>query len=103
MAAAFDRNSIDQARDGSFEAFCRPRLSARPSRADASWLDCDNVEGDRRAGVGSLPVRLGVDPAARLACIVMAAPQAIVIALLVTWDRPVNAIAVGVLLRCSSR
>lgn len=60
--------------------------------------DFKSVEGDLRTGVGSLPVRLGVDPAARLACIVMAAPQAIVIALLVTWDRPAYAIAVGVLL-----
>jgi chlorophyll synthase len=60
--------------------------------------DFKSVEGDLRTGVGSLPVRLGVDPAARLACIVMAAPQAVVIALLVTWDRPAYAIAVGVLL-----
>ncbi len=60
--------------------------------------DFKSVEGDLRMGVGSLPVRLGVGPAARLACIVMAAPQAIVIALLVTWDRPAYAIAVGVLL-----
>ena len=38
--------------------------------------DFKSVEGDRRMGIGSLPVRLGVDRAARVACLVMAAAAA---------------------------
>ncbi len=37
--------------------------------------DFKALEGDRRHGVGSLPVRLGPARAARLACLVMALPQ----------------------------
>jgi chlorophyll synthase len=53
--------------------------------------DFKSVEGDIRTGVGSLPVRLGVARAAKFACVVMAAPQAAVIALLWAWDRPIHA------------
>ena len=60
--------------------------------------DFKSVEGDRAMGVGSLPVRLGVGLAARVACVVMAVPQVIVIALLVFWGRPFHAVAIGVLL-----
>lgn len=60
--------------------------------------DFKSVEGDRRMGVGSLPVKLGVDRAARLACWVMAVPQVVVIALLLSWDRPGHAAVVGLLL-----
>lgn len=56
--------------------------------------DFKSVEGDRREGVDSLPVLLGVDRAARLACYVMAAPQILVIALLFAWDAPWHALAV---------
>jgi chlorophyll synthase len=49
-------------------------------------------------GVASLPVQLGVDVAARLACIIMAAPQIVVIGLLVSWDRPLHAVGVAALL-----
>ena len=44
--------------------------------------DFKAVEGDKQMGVRSLPVQLGVDNAARLACVVMAAPQVVVIGLL---------------------
>ena len=44
--------------------------------------DFKSVEGDRRMGIGSLPVQLGVDEAARFACCVMAVPQVVVVALL---------------------
>ena len=37
--------------------------------------DFKSVEGDRRMGIDSLPVLLGVDRAARVACLVMALPQ----------------------------
>ena len=60
--------------------------------------DFKSVEGDLRMGIGSLPARLGVENAARVACLIMAAPQALVVALLLTWGRPVHALAVSVLL-----
>jgi chlorophyll synthase len=60
--------------------------------------DFKSVEGDIRMGVGSLPVRLGVAFAARLACVVMAAPQVVVIGLLINWSHPYHAAIVGALL-----
>jgi chlorophyll synthase len=60
--------------------------------------DFKSVEGDIRMGIGSLPVRLGVANAGRVACIGMAVPQAVVVALLAAWDRPWHAAAVAVLL-----
>ncbi|GGK55077.1 chlorophyll synthase ChlG [Salinarimonas ramus] len=60
--------------------------------------DFKSVEGDTREGVDSLPVLLGVDRAARLACWVMAAPQVVVIALLFAWGAPWHALAVTALL-----
>jgi chlorophyll synthase len=60
--------------------------------------DFKSVEGDRRMGVRSLPVQLGPERAARLACIVMALPQAIVVGLLYAWDAPVYAGVVAMLL-----
>ena len=53
--------------------------------------DFKSVEGDRKMGIGSLPVRLGVDRAARVACIFMAAPQIAVVVLLLVWGRPLHA------------
>ena len=47
--------------------------------------DFKAVEGDRAMGLRSLPVVLGVDRAARVACIVMAVPQIVVVALLLHW------------------
>ncbi len=60
--------------------------------------DFKSVEGDRRMGVGSLPVRLGVSGAARVACAVMAIAQVVVIALLVAWGAPLHAAAIAALL-----
>ena len=60
--------------------------------------DFKAVEGDRQMGVGSLPVRLGVQGAARAACWIMALPQLVVVLLLVSWGRPGFAVAIGVLL-----
>ncbi|SFK66128.1 chlorophyll synthase ChlG [Methylocapsa palsarum] len=53
--------------------------------------DFKSIEGDRQMGLGSLPVRLGVNNAARVACIVMALPQIAVAGLLLVWGRPVHA------------
>jgi chlorophyll/bacteriochlorophyll a synthase len=60
--------------------------------------DFKSVEGDRQMGVGSLPVRLGVQAAARAACWIMALPQLVVVLLLIVWGRPGFALAIGVLL-----
>jgi chlorophyll synthase len=60
--------------------------------------DFKALEGDRQHGVRSLPVTLGPDVAARVACTVMGLAQALVIALLLVWGRPWHALAVTVLL-----
>jgi len=60
--------------------------------------DFKSVEGDRQTGVNSLPVLLGVTGAARLACLVMALPQIVVIGLLLGWGHPGHAAAVTILL-----
>ncbi|MDJ0640935.1 MAG: chlorophyll synthase ChlG [Paracoccaceae bacterium] len=56
--------------------------------------DFKALEGDRQTGVNSLPVTLGPERAARMACWVMAVPQVAVIALLFAWDRPFHAAGV---------
>jgi chlorophyll synthase len=53
--------------------------------------DFKSIEGDRQMGVGSLPVQLGVQGAARAACWIMALPQLAVIALLLQWQQPWHA------------
>ena len=59
--------------------------------------DFKSVEGDARMGVRSLPVQLGVRDAARVACLAMALPQVVVVALLLAWDRPWYALAIALL------
>jgi chlorophyll/bacteriochlorophyll a synthase len=60
--------------------------------------DFKAIEGDRVSGIDSLPVLLGPARAARLACLVMAAPQVVVIALLAAWGFPLHAAIIGALL-----
>jgi chlorophyll synthase len=60
--------------------------------------DFKSIKGDRQMGIGSLPVRLGVDGAARTACLMMAVPQLVVIALLLLWGAPAHAAGVAGLL-----
>ncbi len=60
--------------------------------------DFKALEGDRQHGVRSLPVVLGPDVAARIACTVMAMAQAVVIALLVIWGAGYHALAILALL-----
>ncbi|HVN99901.1 MAG TPA: chlorophyll synthase ChlG [Steroidobacteraceae bacterium] len=60
--------------------------------------DFKSVAGDRQMGVGSLPVRLGVERAARLACWTMAVPQLVMVGALLHWQRPGYAIGVWLLL-----
>ncbi|MFO1337408.1 MAG: chlorophyll synthase ChlG [Burkholderiaceae bacterium] len=56
--------------------------------------DFKAIEGDRQMGIGSLPVRLGVAGAARTACLMMLAPQAVVVTLLWQWGQPGHALGV---------
>jgi chlorophyll synthase len=58
--------------------------------------DFKAIEGDSQTGVRSLPVQLGVENAAKVACFTMAIPQALVIVLLLAWGQPLHAIAVVV-------
>ena len=60
--------------------------------------DFKALEGDRQMGVNSLPVTLGPERAAKMACIVMAIPQLIVIGLLFYWSLPFHAAAIVALL-----
>ena len=59
--------------------------------------DFKAIEGDRRMGVRSLPVLLGAQGAARVASAVMLIAQVVVIGLLLYWERPTHAAAIGVL------
>jgi chlorophyll synthase len=58
--------------------------------------DFKALEGDRQMGVNSLPVTLGPERAAKVACLIMMLPQLVVIALLFSWDRPWFAFAICV-------
>jgi len=60
--------------------------------------DFKSIEGDRASGIGSLPVRLGVQGAARAACWTMALAQLAVVALLLLWGRQGHALVVALLL-----
>ena len=60
--------------------------------------DFKAVDGDRQMGVRSLPVQLGVQNAARVACAIMIASQVVVVALLLAWGKPVHAAAIVALM-----
>lgn len=60
--------------------------------------DFKSIEGDLRMGVRSLPAQLGPRAAARLACVVMAVPQVVVIALLLAWGASLHATVISLLL-----
>jgi len=60
--------------------------------------DFKAIVGDRQMGVRSLPVQLGAQRAAQVACAVMVLPQLVVIGLLMHWDKPWHALAVAGLL-----
>jgi chlorophyll synthase len=82
----------------SFEIVTIAFLYAFGAHGIMTLNDFKALEGDRQHGVRSLPVTLGPDVAARLACTVMALAQALVIALLLVWGRPWHALAIAVLL-----
>jgi len=56
--------------------------------------DFKALEGDAKMGVNSLPVTLGPERAAQVACIVMLVPQIIVILALASWGQQYHAAAV---------
>jgi chlorophyll synthase len=60
--------------------------------------DFKAIKGDREMGINSLPVMLGPDRAAMVACAIMVVPQVIVIMLLLAWGRPIEACIVVALL-----
>ena len=60
--------------------------------------DYKAIDGDRRLGIRSLPVQLGPDGAARVACVIMLVPQLIVVGLLIQWQLPLAASVVSVLI-----
>lgn len=57
--------------------------------------DFKSVEGDLRIGIRSLPAQLGPERAAKLACVVMAVPQLIVILSLWQWGHSYSAAAIA--------
>jgi len=60
--------------------------------------DFKALEGDRQMGVNSLPVALGPERAGQLACVIMAVPQILVIALLFHWGLQSRALVMTALL-----
>ena len=57
--------------------------------------DFKAIEGDLKVGIRSLPAQLGPERAARLACVVMAVPQVVVIGLHLHWGFTWAAAGVG--------
>lgn len=60
--------------------------------------DFKAIEGDRQMGVRSLPVQLGAKRAAQVSALMMLVPQVIVLALLLLWNKPAYAAAIGALM-----
>jgi chlorophyll/bacteriochlorophyll a synthase len=56
--------------------------------------DFKALEGDKLHGVRSLPVVLGPEVAAKIACTVMVLAQLLVVALVVIWGRPWHGLAI---------
>jgi chlorophyll synthase len=59
--------------------------------------DFKSIEGDRLMGVASIPVQMGVRASAWFACVIMLAPQLIMITLLAVWHRPWHGLCVAAL------
>lgn len=81
-----------------FEVLVVALLYALGAHGIMTLNDFKALEGDRQHGVRSLPVVLGPEVAARIACTTMAMAQAVVIALLIIWGAPYHALAVVALL-----
>jgi chlorophyll/bacteriochlorophyll a synthase len=81
-----------------FEVVMIALLYALGAHGIMTLNDFKALEGDRQHGVRSLPVVLGPEVAARIACTTMGMAQAMVIALLLIWGAPYHALAVAALL-----
>ncbi len=77
-----------------FEIVVTAFLYALGAHGIMTLNDFKALEGDRQHGVRSLPVVLGPEVAAKIACTVMALAQLLVIALLFVWGKPYHAVAV---------
>jgi chlorophyll synthase len=62
--------------------------------------DFKAVTGDRLSGVRSLPVLLGEERAALVACVTMAVPQLVVAILLASWGATISAALVAMSIAC---
>jgi chlorophyll synthase len=81
-----------------FESLALAVLYSLGAHGIMTLNDFKSIAGDRRMGVGSLPVRLGVQRAAQAACATMLLSQAAVVLALAAWGRPIYALAVALLL-----
>jgi len=77
-----------------FEVVTIAALYALGAHGIMTLNDFKALEGDRLHGVRSLPVVLGPEVAAKIACTVMAVAQLLVIAMLVIWGKPLHALAI---------
>ena len=76
------------------EVLCLALLYSLGAHGIMTLNDFKAIEGDRQMGVRSLPVQLGPEQAARVACAVMWLPQAVVAGLLMHWGQVGHALAV---------
>lgn len=81
-----------------FETLILALIYALGAHGIMTLNDFKALEGDRLHGVRSLPVTLGPEVAAKVACTVMALAQALVVALLLIWGKPWHGLAVMALL-----
>ncbi|MCW1920194.1 chlorophyll synthase ChlG [Rhodobacter sp. KR11] len=81
-----------------FETLILALIYALGAHGIMTLNDFKALEGDRLHGVRSLPVTLGPEVAAKVACTVMALAQALVVALLMIWGKPSHGLAVLALL-----
>ena len=59
--------------------------------------DFKAIEGDQKMGIRSLPVQLGANRAAQVACLIMLIPQCIVIGFLFFIEQEIHAFFIGIL------
>ena len=77
-----------------YDTICLALLYSVGAHGIMTLNDFKVIEGDRQMGVASLPVQLGAQGAARVACWMMWLPQVAVAALLWSWALPWHALAV---------
>ncbi|QYZ69296.1 chlorophyll synthase ChlG [Neotabrizicola shimadae] len=82
----------------SFQTVMIALLYALGAHGIMTLNDFKALEGDRLHGVRSLPVVLGPEVAAKIACTVMGLAQLLVVSLLAIWGKPWHALAVLALL-----